>query len=258
MILRPGQKQIFRNYKIIFFIFALIIAVLYLIDALHSEENLAIGKDADSYQKARLRMVASQIEERGITDPKILEALRKIPRHLFVPERYRSHAYDDGPLPIGEGQTISQPYIVALMTSLIQPDKKDKILEIGTGSGYQAAVLANLVGDVYTIEIVDTLGKRAEVLLDSLGFENIHVRIGDGYKGWPEFAPFDGIIVTCAPPEVPQPLLDQLKDGGRLVIPVGVDRQELMLYEKKNGDITKKSVLPVRFVPMTGEDVKAP
>jgi len=256
VIIKPGQNSIFRNYKIIFFIFALILAVIYLVNALHSHEKQPTDKPDDPYLKARLRMVSSQIEQRGVTDKNILEAMRRIPRHLFIPEKYRSHAYDDGPMPIGEGQTISQPYIVALMTWLIKPDEGDKILEIGTGSGYQAAVLAELAGEVYTIEIVEVLGHRAKALLDNLEYKNIDFRIGDGYQGWPEQAPFDGIIVTCAPPEVPQPLLDQLAEGGLMIIPVGVDYQELVLFEKKDGEIIKRSVLPVRFVPMTGDGVK--
>jgi protein-L-isoaspartate(D-aspartate) O-methyltransferase len=212
--------------------------------------------DKIDYAKARERMVASQIKARGIRDQRVLEAMRKVERHLFVPESYRSLAYVDQPLPIGEGQTISQPYIVALMTELLQLDGDEKVLEIGTGSGYQAAILAELAHHVYTIEIVEPLADQAEKLLTELGYDNITVKCGDGYLGWEEHAPFDAIIVTCAPPEVPQPLLEQLADGGRMVVPVGSFWQELLLIEKEDGKITERSVIPVRFVPMTGEGVK--
>ena len=178
-----------------------------------------------------------------------------VKRHLFVPESLRSKAYDDRPLPIGHGQTISQPYIVALMTEKLDPRKTDRILEIGTGSGYQAAVLAELVDEVYSIEIVEPLGKRAAETLKALDYANVHLRIGDGYQGWPEHAPFDAIIVTCAPEKIPQPLIDQLKEGGRMMIPVGrqFGAQDLYLLEKKDGEILKTAILPVRFVPMTGK-----
>jgi len=207
----------------------------------------------ESMETARNRMVAWQIQRRGITDPRVLAAMRKVERHRFVPERYRSYAYDDHPLPIGEDQTISQPYIVALMTELLQPKETDIVLEIGTGSGYQAAILAELVKEVYTIEIVASLGKNAQQLLNELEYKNTHVRIGDGYKGWPEKAPFDKIIVTAAPDHIPQPLVDQLKPGGLMVIPVGKSHQELMLISKDEKGVTQENILPVRFVPMTGE-----
>lgn len=215
----------------------------------------AAGADVDAEALAKMRraMVSGQIERRGVTDPDVLNAMLKVERHRFVPETLRTHAYNDNPLPIGESQTISQPYIVALMTELLKPEERHKVLEVGTGSGYQAAVLAEIVKEVYTIEIVEPLGERAKALLDSLGYENIHVRIGDGYRGWPGEAPFDGIIVTAAPPEVPQPLIDQLKDGGRMVIPVGERYQELLLITKENGEVKRETVTPVRFVPMTGE-----
>ena len=204
----------------------------------------------------RQRMVEYQIARRGIRDRNVLDAMEKVPRHLFVPEAYRADSYRDGPLPIGEGQTISQPYIVALMTEALKPDGDDVILEIGTGSGYQAAVLAEIVDKIYTIEIVPDLGKRAEKLLKSLGYDNCRVRIGDGYKGWPEVAPFDGIIVTAAPDHIPDPLINQLKIGGRLVIPVGRFSQDLILLEKTPEGITRSTLAPVRFVPMTGEAEK--
>ena len=208
------------------------------------------------YVKAREQMVSSQIKARGIGDKRVLEAMRKVERHLFVPEKMQSLAYADQPLPIGEGQTISQPYIVAIMTELLNLKGDEKVLEIGTGSGYQAAILGELADTVYTIEIVKPLSERADSLLDAMGYENITVKHGDGYIGWEEHAPFDGIIITCAPPKVPQPLIDQLADGGRMVVPVGTFWQELLLIEKKDGELRETSVLPVRFVPMTGEGVK--
>ena len=202
------------------------------------------------YIKARESMVVNQIEARGVKDKRVLAAMGKVERHRFVPKALRPLAYTDGPLPIGEGQTISQPYIVALMTELLRLEGDEKVLEIGTGSGYQAAVLAELCAHVYTIEILEPLATRAKALLDELGYTNITVKCGDGFLGWKEFAPFDAIIVTCAPPEVPKPLIEQLKEGGRLVIPVGVFYQELKLIEKKDGKLISESIIPVRFVPM--------
>ena len=189
----------------------------------------------------------------------VMEAMARVPRHEFVPEDLRHHAYDNRPLPIGLGQTISQPYIVALMTDLLGCGPQGKVLEVGTGSGYQAAVLAELVDHVYTIEIVPELGEAARRTLERLGYGNITVRVGDGYLGWPEQAPFDGIIVTAAPAEIPPPLIEQLKVGGRLVIPVGEpwEGQSLMVLEKHaDGTLTRKSVLPVAFVPLTGPHVQ--
>ncbi len=208
------------------------------------------------FAQAREVMVESQIETRGIEDERVLAAMREVKRHLFVPEDLRYLAYGDHPLPIGEDQTISQPYIVAVMTQLLHLDGPDKVLEVGTGSGYQAAVLGEIASEVYTIEIVEQLAKRSEKLLQDLGYDNVHVRHGDGFLGWPEEGPFDAIIVTCAPPEIPEPLKEQLADSGRMVIPVGTDWQELMVLEKHDGKIEQKSVLPVRFVPMTGDGVK--
>lgn len=211
---------------------------------------------ADEYAAARKRMVESQLERRGrdITDAGVLKAMGAVPRHEFVPAGQRDNAYEDIPLPIGHGQTISQPYVVAFMTEKLDPKPTDKVLEVGTGSGYQAAVLSALVAEVYTIEIVEPLGLRAKADLERLGYRNVHVRIGDGYRGWPEAAPFDAIIVTAAPEQVPQPLVDQLKDGGRMIIPVGpAGEQNLYLLSKKGGKLERQSVLPVRFVPMTGE-----
>ena len=201
-------------------------------------------------------MVISQLlgSGRGITNARVLAVMGQVPRHEFVPERQRAQAYDDHPLPIGYGQTISQPFIVAFMTEQLEPKPTDRVLEIGTGSGYQAAVLSELVARVYTIEIVDGLATRAAADLKRLGYTNVQVRAGDGYKGWPEAAPFDAIMVTCAPERVPQPLVEQLKDGGRIIIPVGLLwNQELVLLRKRGGKLEQHAVLPVRFVPMTGK-----
>jgi protein-L-isoaspartate(D-aspartate) O-methyltransferase len=208
----------------------------------------------DALMAERNFMVAEQIERRGVTDARVLAAMREVPRHLFVPEARRGESYEDWPLPIGEGQTISQPYIVALMTSLLEPEPGDKVLEIGTGSGYQAAVLSRLVREVYSIEILEPLGRQAERSLAAQGYRNVKLRIGDGYQGWPEEAPFDGIIVTAAAPsEPPRPLLDQLKVGGKMVVPVGRFFQDLLVITKSADGIEKRTIIPVRFVPMTGE-----
>jgi protein-L-isoaspartate(D-aspartate) O-methyltransferase len=200
------------------------------------------------------RMVREQIEARGVRDPRVLAALREVPRHRFVPEAWRESAYDDGPLPIGQGQTISQPYIVAVMTEQLRPEPGDRVLEIGTGSGYQAAVLARLVARVYSIEIVPELAERARATLAALGVENVEVVTGDGYRGLPEHAPFDGIVVTAAPPQVPQPLVDQLALGGRLVVPVGSWDQELRVLERTASGIRSETLFPVRFVPFVRGD----
>jgi protein-L-isoaspartate(D-aspartate) O-methyltransferase len=212
--------------------------------------SLAGPPSEQDMDEQRERMVDRQIERRGIENPRVLDALRSVKRHLFVPPGEVTSAYEDHPLPIGHGQTISQPYIVALMTEVIEPQPDDRVLEVGTGSGYQAAVLSKLVKEVYSIEIVEELGKAAAQRLDLLGYDNVTVRVGDGYKGWPEKAPFDAIIVTAAPPEIPQALVDQLADGGRMVVPVGTAFQELMLIEKKKGEIKKRVITAVRFVPM--------
>jgi protein-L-isoaspartate(D-aspartate) O-methyltransferase len=207
----------------------------------------------DRTAELRERMVRRQIEDRGITDSRVLDAMRQVPRHLFMPEEVRSAAYQDSPVPIGYGQTISQPYIVAYMTDLLGVRSTDTVLEIGTGSGYQAAVLARLAKHVYSIEIVPQLARTATAALSRLGYTNVTVRLGDGYKGWPERAPFDRIVLTAAPPELPQALIDQLKPGGRLVAPVGrsVFDQELVVVEKgRDGKVKRRSALPVRFVPM--------
>jgi protein-L-isoaspartate(D-aspartate) O-methyltransferase len=209
-------------------------------------------RDTDDARWARERrgMVADQIKARGISDVTVLSAMERVPRHLFVPHQYRDAAYEDSPLPIGSDQTISQPYIVAYMTQALGIDRTKKVLEIGTGSGYQAAVLAEIVKEVYTIEIVEDLGKRAAALLKELGYRNVHTRIGDGYKGWPEHAPFDAIVVTAAPDHIPQPLVDQLAVGGRMVIPVGRGDQEMVIVSKTPAGVVEKRTIAVRFVPL--------
>jgi len=212
---------------------------------------------AADFAGQRQKMVERQLKPRGINDKRVLAAMANVPREEFVPVDARADAYGDGPLPIGYDQTISQPYVVAFMTEQLRPKPSDRVLEIGSGSGYQAAILAELVADVYTIEIVEPLAKTAEATLQRLGYKNVHVKVGDGYQGWPEEAPFDAIIVTCAPEKVPQQLTDQLKDGGRMVIPVGERfAQQLYLLEKRNGQLKESVTLPVRFVPMLREGQK--
>jgi protein-L-isoaspartate(D-aspartate) O-methyltransferase len=210
----------------------------------------------DIMAEKRAHMVQYQIRARGIDDPLVLKAMRTVERHRFIPADLERLAYNDEPLPIGEGQTISQPYIVAYMTEALKLNGNEKVLEIGTGSGYQAAVLAEIVDRVYTIEIVESLGIQARGRLQKMGYKNIQCRIGDGYIGWPEEAPFDAVIVTAAPPEIPQPLIDQLKDGGRMIAPVGSWYQELIRITKKGNNIRKERLIPVRFVPMTGKAQK--
>ena len=214
---------------------------------------LTAPRAADPTAPARRRMVEEQLAARGITDARVLAAMGKVPRHALVPEEVRPQAYADGPLPIGEGQTISQPYIVAYMTEQLALKGGERVLEVGTGSGYQAAVLAELAAEVYTVEIVPALARRAAADLARLGYRNVTVREGDGYRGWPEKAPFDAIVVTAAPPEVPEPLIAQLKPGGRLVLPVGEAFQDLLLLTKDASGVQQRRLLPVRFVPMTGE-----
>lgn len=221
--------------------------------------GVALAAAEPDYAAERQRMVEQQLAAtwRGIKNPAVLKAMGSVPRHEFVPATERPYAYADHALPIGYGQTISQPYVVAFMTEQLDPKPTDKVLEVGTGSGYQAAVLSGLVASVYTIEIVEPLARQAEALLKRLGYDNVRVRAGDGYRGWPEAAPFDAIIVTAAPDHVPQPLVDQLKDGGRMIIPVGdFGAQELYLLKKHGIRLDREAVLPVRFVPMTGESRK--
>lgn len=211
------------------------------------------GEDHETL--ARERMVSTQLAARDVSDPRVLDAMRKVERHRFVPVSVRADAYGDHPLPIGHGQTISQPYVVGLMTQLARVRPDARVLEIGTGSGYQAAVLAVLAKEVYTIEIVEPLAREAAERLKALGYANVHVLAGDGYRGWPEHAPFDAILVTAAPETIPQPLIDQLAMGGRLVAPVGEERgeQELVVVERTPAGLKRWSVAAVRFVPMTGE-----
>jgi len=226
------------------------------------QDDGTTGSSMDErFEAARAAMVSDQLTGPGrdIRHLGVLRAMRKVPRERFVPESARAQAYGDYPLPIGYGQTISQPYIVAFMTERLDPQPTDRVLEIGTGSGYQAAVLAELVAEVYSIEIVEPLARSAAATLNSLGYTNVHVRAGDGYLGWPEAAPFDSVIVTCAPDRVPPALESQLREGGRLIIPVGGRfTQELWLLEKHGTNIQRRAVLPVRFVPMTGEAAEPP
>ena len=239
---RPGCQKMRKRAFLTVFCLVLV----------HAFPLMSCAADTDDFAYFRERMVERQIAARGIEDSRVLKAMRKVPRHLFVPERYRDSSYSDHPLPIGESQTISQPYIVAFMTEALKLKPTDRVLEIGTGSGYQAAVLAELVKEVYSIEIIEKLGKRAGRLLDRLGYKNVRIKIGDGYKGWPEKAPFDAVIVTCAPERIPAPLIEQLKDGGRMIVPVGRQGtvQKLIKAVKKKGRLVKKVEMPVLFVPM--------
>jgi len=207
----------------------------------------------DPMAARRARMVRTQIERRGIRDAGVLSAMGAVPRHNFMPPATRALAYGDHPVSIGESQTISQPYIVALMTELAGVSAGSKVLEIGTGSGYQAAVLAEVGCDVYSIEIIESLAKTARQALDANGYRAVHTRVGDGYQGWPEEAPFDAIVITAAPPEVPPPLLEQLAVGGRMVVPVGAYSQDLVVITRTEDGFRRRSVIPVLFVPMTGE-----
>jgi protein-L-isoaspartate(D-aspartate) O-methyltransferase len=209
----------------------------------------------ETAEVARRRMVDEQLKARDIVDQRVLAAMGKVPRHLFIEPSLERYAYEDRPLSIGAGQTISQPYIVALMTQLLQVQPSHRILEVGTGSGYQAAVLAELAAEVYTVEIIPSLAEGARAHLEALGYRNVHVRQGDGYEGWREFAPFDGILVTAGAPFIPPPLIEQLREGGRMAIPVGGARatQDLILGEKHGGKLQTRSIAPVLFVPLTGK-----
>ncbi len=221
----------------------------------------AVAGGPDPFRAAREHLVQTEVAAAGVTDPAVLAALRRVPRHLFVPERLVVQAYADHPLPIGHGQTISQPSLVGLMTQFLALSPESRVLEVGTGSGYQAAVLAEIVREVYTVEIIAPLAREAAARLAALGYVKVAVRAGDGYAGWPEAAPFDAIIVTCAPDRIPPPLREQLKPGGRLCIPVGPagGEQELRLLEKTaEGALVLRAVLPVRFVPMTGRVASPP
>jgi protein-L-isoaspartate(D-aspartate) O-methyltransferase len=211
----------------------------------------------DPTAPARKRMVQRHLVERGIKNPRVLDAFRTVPRHRFLPPKTQRQAYDDESIPIGEGQTITPPFDVAFMTEVLDPKPTDRVFEVGTGSGYQSAILSQLVKDVYSVEIKAPLGQRAAQVHKDLGYTNIHTRIGDGYEGWPEAAPFDAIIVTCAPQKIPQPLIDQLKDGGRMVIPLGTRfDQRVYLVEKHDGKLTRRELKPTLFVPMTGRALR--
>jgi protein-L-isoaspartate(D-aspartate) O-methyltransferase len=250
-----ARSRRFPRRRMIFATSAIIILALVLTEC--TDGTRASGSNSRKDFKAmREKMVENQIKARGVKDPRVLSALAKVERHRFVPEKYLDSAYSDQPLPIGEGQTISQPYIVALMTELVELKGSEKVLEIGTGSGYQAAILAELAKEVYTIEIIEPLASKASKTLSELGYQNVKVKAGDGYLGWPEAAPFDAIIVTAAPDHIPKPLTDQLKEGGRMVVPVGTHTQELLKIIKRSGKMETTNVIPVLFVPMTGEGVK--
>ncbi|MFW5908761.1 MAG: protein-L-isoaspartate(D-aspartate) O-methyltransferase [Desulfosalsimonas sp.] len=238
--------------------FALIFFITDGAPAFGSDTKASRKENEDSFGQQRMKMIRQQLRARGIENPEILAAFKKVPRHKFVPEKLKKYAYQDHPLPIGQDQTISQPYIVAMMTRSIKPKKTDRILEVGTGSGYQAAILAELSEQVYTIEIIESLAESARRTLSETGYENVHVKTGDGFKGWAEHAPFDAIVVTCAPEKVPEPLKEQLSEGGRMVIPVGRKYdQNLVVLEKKEGELIEKQILPVRFVPMVDEKGRA-
>ncbi|MDI6400750.1 protein-L-isoaspartate(D-aspartate) O-methyltransferase [Balneolaceae bacterium ANBcel3] len=218
-------------------------------------EERSVNED-DPYQRRREQMVRQQIRNRGVNDRLTLDAMRAVPRHLFVRREHVSQAYSDNPIPIGYGQTISQPYIVAIMTELIEPEEGMRVLEIGTGSGYQAAVLAEITDEVYTIEIIEELGQWGESNLQRAGYDHVKVKRADGYYGWEEYAPFDAIVVTAAADHIPPPLIEQLKDGGRMIIPVGspFQTQTLMYVEKRGERIRSRNLMPVRFVPFTREE----
>jgi len=231
------------------------ISLLFLANCTEGKRVSESGPRGD-FKAMREKMVETQIKARGVKDSRVLSAMIKVERHLFVPKDLENSAYTDQPLPIGEGQTISQPYIVALMTELLELKGGEKVLEIGTGSGYQAAILAELAKEVYTIEIVERLAASAKNLLLALGYQNVNVKAGDGYLGWPDVAPFDAVIVTAAPDHIPKPLLDQLKEGGRMVLPVGTYTQVLKKIVKRSGRFETTDTIPVIFVPMTGDGVK--
>ena len=237
-----------RRHRYLLLIFLIAVPIL----------NSRPGQDSDVYARKRRRMVSEQLAGRDISDRRLLEIMGRVPRHLFVLPAYRGQAYEDYPLPIEEGQTISQPYIVALMTQSLGLREGEKVLEVGTGSGYQAAVLAEMGTRVFSIEINERLAAQSAKILQQLGYDNVRVRCGDGYRGWPEEAPFDAVIITCASPEIPPPLIDQLGEGGRLIIPLGSIRyfQTLTLLTKTGGRLQKRAIADVRFVPMTGEAQK--
>jgi protein-L-isoaspartate(D-aspartate) O-methyltransferase len=237
------------------FLFFIVIYGMYL----EAESFVNNRQSSDIFKERRLEMVENQLRGRGINDPDVLEAFRKVPRHKFVPHEHQSYAYRDHPLPIGFEQTISQPYIVAYMTEALNLAGDEKVFEVGTGSGYQAAILAEIVDSVYTIEVIPELSQKAEKVLNAEGYTNVKVKTGDGYKGWPAYAPYDAIIVTCAPSHIPPDLIEQLREGGHIIIPVGGKRsvQKLVLMEKVAGKMKRKKELPVRFVPMIDSEGQA-
>jgi protein-L-isoaspartate(D-aspartate) O-methyltransferase len=244
------MKPIKGNQLLVQRIAGIVVSVILLLPSCNSQTKPGM----DEHTQRRHNMVKNQIMLRGVTDGKVLDAMLKVERHLFVPPGAVNEAYGDYPLSIGHGQTISQPYIVAFMTEVMKLSGDEKVLEIGTGSGYQAAVLAEICDSVYTIEIIKPLGQKADLLLKELGYENVFVKIGDGYEGWADHAPYDAIIVTCSPTHVPDALKDQLAEGGYMIIPVGQKYyQELVLLKKKNGKLKRDNVLSVRFVPMINE-----
>jgi protein-L-isoaspartate(D-aspartate) O-methyltransferase len=207
---------------------------------------------ADGFEMLRRSMVEQQVRQRGITQPEVLSAMEQVPRHLFVPDSLRTEAYSDQPLVLGQGRTVYQPYVVALMTSLLGLKRGDKVLEVGTGSGYHAAVLSRIAREVYSIEIVPTVASQATKRLSVLGYHNVEVRVGDGYRGWPEKGPFDAILLSAAPTQIPKPLLDQLREGGKMVAPVGGFFQDLLVITKTSEGLEKRTVIPVRLSPMKG------
>lgn len=240
-----------NSIKIMIFHLVLIVVCFYGAGCGEANKNIGQKSSDAGFQEKRKQMVENQIMNRGIKDSLIVKAFLKVPRHQFVPKKYQRIAYSDRPLPIGDGQTISQPYIVAYMTQVLNLSRTDKVLEIGTGSGYQAAILGELNDSVFTIELLASLGKKASSLLSEMNYSNIKVKIGDGYQGWEEYAPFDAIIVTCAPTEIPVALKNQLKEGGRMIIPVGSSYyQELVYLRKIDNQLLEQKVLPVMFVPM--------
>ncbi len=240
----------------IYFTLLFIATMLYANNCVLKDRGASNTGKKEMFEEKRKDMVLYQIKRWGISDEKVIDAMQKVPRERFVPENLKDRAYDDGPLPIGEGQTISQPYIVAYMTEQLRLKGDERVLEIGTGSGYQSAILAEIAKEVYTVEIIETLSKRAQNLLSELGYKNIKYKIGDGYSGWEEYAPFDAIILTAAPSEVPSPLLKQLKVGGRLIAPIGETYQELILITHTENGFVRESLIPVVFVPMRGEAEK--
>ena len=251
---KTNKKKLSKNKKIILFLIITLIVFILISNGKEIEKE-EVNEEIDKYYQLRKNMVSQQLKTRDINDEKVLSVMEKIERHKFVPDQLKNNAYDDNPLPIGYGQTISQPYIVALMTQSLQVNENDNVLEIGTGSGYQAAVLSGLVDKVYTIEIINELAKNAETRLNNLGYKNVKVKNVDGYFGWEEFAPFDAIIVTAAANHIPPPLLQQLKEGGKLIIPLGstLTFQTLTIVTKKGNDLETEFITGVRFVPLTGK-----